>query len=234
MTIGIMQPYIFPYIGYFQLISAVDKFVLYDDVMFIKQGWINRNRILLNGEPHVFTVPLKNASSFTAIAQTGINQQLYPGWKTKFFKTLSQAYAKAPQYTRVIELLEEVFYGPWQTIGELASGSVTATCRYLGITTPFVPTAIHYGNSDLKAEERVIDICRREGASVYINAAGGKELYSEDHFSRAGLGLRFIKSGSIVYPQFSATFVPWLSIIDVLMFNTPEDALRLINQYELE
>src|SRR5689334_464160 len=146
MKLGIMQPYIFPYIGYFQLVNSVERFVLYDDVAFIKQGWINRNQILLNGESHMFTVPIKNASSFTTIAQTKINGNLYEGWRNKFLKTMQQAYAKAPYYADVCNLVSNVFNAKCETISELAARSIVDTCIYLGVNTEFVLTATGYGN----------------------------------------------------------------------------------------
>lgn len=229
-----MQPYIFPYIGYFQLINAVDRFVVYDDVTFIKGGWINRNKILLNGAAHVFTVPLKNASSFVTIGKTEINHVLYDGWKNKFLKTLEQAYKKAPFYEAGCVLVTGVLNSNAYTIAELAAKSIKDTCNYLGISTEFVLTATHYGNSELKAEERVKDICRREGANTYINATGGRELYDKDDFEKAGLKLQFIKTHSISYPQLGGEFVPWLSIIDVLMFNSQETIQGFLKECSFE
>jgi hypothetical protein len=234
MKLAIMQPYIFPYIGYFQLIHAVDKFVAYDDVTYIKQGWINRNKILLNGKEFIFTVPLKNASSFTTIAQTEINQNLYDGWRNKFYKTLDQAYRKAPFYQPVSELITTVFDARHTTIAELAVASITASSTYVGLQREFVPTATGYGNNDLKAKDRVLDICRKEKADVYVNPIGGKELYAKEEFAQSGITLHFVKSHNIVYPQFNNEFVPWLSIIDVMMFNAPADVMKLLAEYDLE
>ncbi len=234
MKLGIMQPYIFPYIGYFQLIKAVDRFVVYDDVTFIKQGWINRNKILLNGAAHLFTLPLKNASSFTTIADTLINTDLYKVWRYRFEKTLTLAYSKAPYYKESVELIMSVFNSNYETISELAVGSILETCKFLGVKTEFVLTATAYHNNDLKAKERVIDICKREKADTYINAAGGKDMYSKEDFNNAGLELKFLKPHSIVYRQLKPTFVPWLSMIDVLMFNSAEEIRTLFNEYDLE
>ncbi len=234
MKLGIMQPYIFPYIGYFQLIKAVDRFVVYDDVAFIKQGWINRNRILLNGEPHTFTVPLKNASSFVTIGNTGINQDIFPTWSNKFLKTLTQAYSKAPYYNEVFELVSLVLFGPCDTISILATNSLIQTCSYLNITTEFVRSAVPYQNSDLKAKDRVIDICKKEKAEIYINPIGGKELYDKADFKQAGLDLFFLRTGNISYEQRVREFVPWLSIIDVMMYNSPETIMGFLNDFDLE
>jgi hypothetical protein len=234
MKLGIMQPYIFPYIGYFQLIKAVDRFVVYDDVAFIKQGWINRNRILLNGEPHTFTVPLKNASSFVTIGNTGINQDIYLIWCSKFLKTITQAYSKAPYYNEIFELISLVLFEPSDTISNLATNSLIKTCEYLKITTEFVRSAKHYLNSDLKAEVRVIDICKKEKADIYINPIGGKELYDKADFKQAGLDLFFLRTSNITYGQRAFKFVPWLSIIDVMMYNAPETITGFLNDFELE
>ena len=233
MKLGIMQPYLFPYIGYIQLINAVDKFVVYDDVNFIKQGWINRNRILLNCKDLMFTVPLKNASSFTPINQTGINDKLYPAWKTGFLKTVTQGYSKAPFFKEVSALLEEVLSSSSETISALGASGLIHICGYLDIKTEFVLSSSIYKNNHLRAQDRVIDICKKEGATVYMNAIGGMELYSKEDFRNAGLELQFIKTQNVPYKQFNCNFIPWLSIIDVLMFNAPEDITRMLGQYEI-
>ncbi len=234
MKLGIMQPYIFPYIGYIQLIKAVDKFVVYDDVAFIKQGWINRNRILLNGEPHTFTVPLKNASSFVTIGNTEINQSMYQPWKNKFLKTLTQAYSKARFYNEVYGLVESVLEEQGSTICDLATKSLITTCSYLNINTEFVLSVKRYENSHLKAKGRVIDICKKEKADIYINPIGGKELYDKAEFKQQGLDLFFLKTGGIRYSQNTIEFVPWLSIIDVMMYNAPDAITGFLNDFELE
>jgi hypothetical protein len=233
VKVGIMQPYFFPYIGYFQLISVVDKFIAYDDVTFIKQGWINRNRMLANGSPLLFSVPLSGAGSHTLIRDVSINKALYAGWRKKFYKTLEQYYRKAPQYETVLPLIRDVLDSEPQLISIFALYSIKAVCAYLAIKTEIVETAINYNNSNLKAEDRVIDICRQEGAQSYVNAAGGRELYSHYNFERNGIDLKFLRSRDISYKQLGYPFVAWLSIIDVLMFNTPESVYQFVNQYDL-
>jgi hypothetical protein len=232
-TIALMQPYSFPYIGYFHLINAVDRFIAYDDVTFIKQGWINRNRILANGAPLLFSIPLSGAGSHTLIRNVGINNDTYASWRNKFYKTLGQCYGKAPMYEKVLPMIMDVLAGEHKRISTFAIHSIKAVCAYLAITTDIVETAIDYRNSHLKAEERVIDICCQENAHVYVNSPGGLELYSHENFKKKGIELVFIKSIDITYQQFGFNFVPSLSIIDVLMFNTIETIRQLINQYEL-
>src|SRR5437868_1298867 len=173
MKLAIMQPYIFPYIGYFQLVNAVDKFIFYDDVDYIKQGWINRNKILLNGEPRLFTIPLANASSFRKIKDTLLNEKEYKSWLIKFYKTMNAAYCKAPYYKNVFSLLQEVFEKGVTTIGELAMSSVSATLSYLDVHTALNSSSAGYFNLHLSGKERVIDICVKEKASCYVNAQDG-------------------------------------------------------------
>jgi hypothetical protein len=233
MTLAIMQPYLFPYIGYFQLVNAADKFVVYDDVTFRKKGWINRNKILVNGSEVIFTVPLKNASSFVTIGQTEINKNLYENWKANFFKTLAMTYAKAPQYKRVFDLVTSVFNESHNTISSLATSSIVETCKYIGIDTDFIFTSSQYKNNDLKSQERVIDICKIENASTYINAIGGKELYSKDDFAKFNISLKFVQTRPVKYHQFNDDFIPWLSIIDIMMFNEPKDIRSLLCEYDL-
>lgn len=233
MKLAIMQPYIFPYIGYFQLISAVDKFVFYDDVNFIKQGWVNRNRILLNGKEHLFSLPMKKQSSFNNILDTYVNRQQYIVWKKKFYKTLEQAYKKAPYYDKVYPLISAVLESGNDSIAYIAKASIKITCRYLNIDKQWNDSSSSYKNEHLFAQERVIDICRKESASTYINPIGGVELYSDSEFKQHQIELKFLKSTMIHYRQFDDRFVPGLSIIDVMMFNPVERVKMFLTHYEL-
>lgn len=234
MTLAIMQPYFLPYIGYFQLVKAADKFVAYDDVNFIKQGWINRNNILLNGEPFLFTIPLENASSFSTINSTRLNPKFYPVWREKFVRTVAQNYKKAPHFGEVIGLLDNILKTECETISELAFNSIRSVADYLGLSTTFEPTSARYQNAELKGQERILDICKKEQADHYINPIGGQELYSKAAFEAAGIKLNFIKQKPVVYEQFNKDkFVPWLSILDVLMFNGISGTRALLDEYEL-
>ena len=234
MKLGIMQPYFFPYLGYFQLISAVDKFVVYDDVAFMKQGWVNRNRVLLHGQPHIFSVPLQGASSNRTIRDTAVSLHEYARWKDKFLKTIALAYSKAPMYEPTRALLTGVLNGAPGSIAELASRSILAVCRALALPTRIEPSSTIYGNSHLKKTDRLVDICRKEGANIYINAIGGLELYSKDEFAKGGIALQFLRTATIEYPQRGqGTFVPNLSVVDVMMNNTPDSVLQMLVRHEL-
>lgn len=231
MTIAIMQPYIFPYIGYFQLIKAVDKFVIYDDVNFINKGWINRNRILVGGKDHLFTIPLKDASQNKLIFEVELSEA--EPWRKKMLKTIQQSYQKAPNYPTVFPIVEEVVNFEARTISELSILCLKRICSYLSIETEIVNTSRIYMNADLKAKERIMDICTKENAQHYINPLGGIELYERSQFLSQGVRLNFIKSTASSYPQFKNAFVPWLSIIDILMFNDLESINTLLEEYEL-
>jgi len=224
-----MQPYFFPYIGYFQLINSVDKFIFYDDVNFIKNGWINRNRILLNGKPHYITLQLKQASSFKTIDVTEFSDN-----RNKLKKTIFQAYKKTPYFDSAWPIVDKCLSYKTQLISEVAIYSIIETCKYIDLDTEFEISSKAYGDTKgLEREERIKEICKLNNASHYINPIGGVELYDKNIFSEAGIEMRFIKTGDIVYNQNCPVFVPWLSVIDVLMFNSPKDVNGMLNNFVL-
>jgi WbqC-like protein family len=234
MKLAIMQPYLLPYLGYFQLLHAADRFVIYDDVAFIKQGWINRNRILINGRATYFTVPLRQASSFRLIADTQIDDgPQNHRWRDKMLKTFENAYRRAPCFERVFPLLEDVIRRPAAGMKGMALAGIDVVARYLDIRTARVESSSVYRNAHLSGQDRVLDICRAERAVSYLNPIGGTQLYDREAFARAGLTVKFLKPLSIEYKQFGAPFVPDLSIVDVLMFNPPETARGFLDRYEL-
>jgi hypothetical protein len=231
MKLAVMQPYLFPYIGYFQLINAVDKFVIYDDVNFINKGWINRNKILINGKAYLFTVPLKDASQNKLIRDIEVVDD--GNWRSKFLKTIEMSYKKAPYYGYVFPIVSKIILSVSKSISELIRQSIIEINQYLNIGTIIQDSSAIYNNRHLKAEDRIINICRKEGADQYINPSGGTELYSKERFEQEGITLSFMKSENIDYRQLSDTFVPWLSIIDVLMFNSTDKAGEYLDAYEL-
>lgn len=233
MKLAIMQPYLFPYIGYFQMINIVDIFVFYDDVNFIKKGWVNRNRILVNKKEFTFSLPLNKISQNITIGETYINLETFESWKEKIIQTLLYNYKKAPYFSEVNELINSVFNKKHITISDLAIESIIVTSEYLGFKTTFFTSSERYENRDLERQERLIDICNKENATDYINALGGNVLYDKKSFKEKGIELSFIKTLPIEYKQFNNDFVPWLSIIDVLMFNSIEEVNRMLDKYEL-
>jgi hypothetical protein len=229
--LGIMQPYIFPYIGYFQLINTVDKFVIYDDVNFINKGWINRNNILIGGKANLFSIPLKGASQNLLINEILIDNLEINS--KKLLKSIEQSYRKAPLYQAAFKVIEGVFDSNLNNIAELTTKSITSTCDYLGIKTTVVPSSSIYKNQHLKSQERILDICKQENTTQYINPIGGVELYDKSLFADNGIELNFIKTKRIEYPQFKNEFVPFLSIIDLMMFCSVEQIHQFLKEFEL-
>jgi hypothetical protein len=223
-----MQPYLFPYLGYFQLINAVDTFVIYDDVNFIKQGWINRNRILNVNKPFLFTLPLESISSFKKISETKINQALYEKWYLKFEKLIESNYKKAIHYPEVSYLLKTILNQTYDTINDLNTFAIKQLCAYLSIKTEIKSALNAYGNANLDGQQRVIDICLKENAFFYVNAPGGQQLYDKELFSTYNIELQFIRPQCVEYSQFNKPFIPGLSVIDVLMFNSAEETKKML------
>jgi WbqC-like protein family len=231
MTLAVMQPYLFPYLGYFQLIAAVDRFVIYDDVSYIRRGWINRNRWLVGGASAYFTFPVRHADSFGRIADVRLVEG--NGWAPKLLRTFRHEYGRAPYFAAAFELLERVVTLDEPIISRRAMTSVRAVMGYLRMTTPLVETSARYENADLRAADRIIDICRREGATRYVNAIGGQELYDVATFAASGIELQFLRSLQVEYRQFRVPFVPWLSILDVIAFNPPDVVSEFLLKYVL-
>jgi hypothetical protein len=231
MKLAVMQPYIFPYLGYFQLINLADKFVIYDDVNFIKGGWINRNKILINNEAGFFTIPLKQSSPNKLIREIEISMRL--NWKKKYLKTIDQNYRKAPHFNEVFELISGIIEQSEVNISKFIYFSLMRITEYLGIKTEIIESSTIYSNSDIERQNRLIDICKKENAEKYINPIGGKELYSKEYFNSHGIKLIFIKQKRIEYKQFENDFIDSLSIIDIMMFNSKNKIREYLKEFEL-
>lgn len=232
MTLAVMQPYLFPYLGYFQLIHAVDRFVVFDDVNYIKKGWVNRNNLLEGGAPGLFTLPLSKASQNSPINTIQVAPD--DGWRGKLFRRIQAAYGKAPHFAAVMPLVEQGLMREGLDIGAFNTAILRDVMEHLDIRTELVPSSAIFGNEGMKGADRILDICKQEGAKRYVNAIGGKELYDRAVFGDAGVDLRFLRSALPPYHQFAGPFVPGLSIIDVLMFNGPDDVRGMLDQYTLE
>lgn len=233
MTVAVMQPYFFPYLGYFQLINAVDYFVFYDDVNFIKGGWINRNRILIAKEPSYFSVPLLGASSFKKINEIDIdfNEKM----QSRLIKSIRLNYSKAPFFSDVMPIIESVISKSGQNLAQIAANSICSVANYLTLgTTFYFSSELNFGHKSTDRADRLVEIVNGFNGKTYINAQGGKALYSKAFFQSNGIELKFIKSNLVAYRQNSNAFIPGLSIIDVLMHNSKIEVLSMLNQFELE
>ena len=232
MKIGIMQPYLFPYIGYFQLINAVDIFIIHDDVQYIQAGWINRNRILYTGREFLFTFGVKKDNYTKKINERYFSDNFLKE-KKKFLGTLRIAYSKAPNYDVTFDLVEGILNEQEKNISIMTTKSLKIICSYLQIETQFSISSQLEKNNSLTSQDRVIELNKKSNSSHYINPIGGMELYSKEKFLAHGIQLSFLKPKDIVYQQFQNGFIPWLSIIDVLMFSSIEETKNMLNQYEL-
>lgn len=231
MKLGIMQPYFMPYLGYWQLINAVDKYVLLDDVNFIMRGYINRNNILINGAAHLFSIPLVKPSQNKLINETELNFQEKD--KSNFINTITLAYKKAPYYNDFFSVLENIILNDEKDLTRYIKNSIEKVWDYLGLKTEILLSSEIKKDNTLRAQDRIIEINKVLGSTTYINAIGGQELYNREDFKKENLELKFIKMLPYEYKQFKNDFVPNLSMIDVLMFNSKEEVKKLLDNYEL-
>ena len=228
--VAVMQPYVFPYLGYFHLIESADVFVFYDDVRFRKKGWINRNRLLDHSEIWQFTVPVSGASQNRLICETptGIDQR----WRNKFFNRLRHAYGIAPFYKDVLPIVDQAFSVQRGSIADLAIRSVEGCYRYVGESVSCLRSSEAFpATRALPGAERLAAITRSVGGDCYVNAPGGRDLYNEDWFRKQGLGLEFIES-RLQQPEMMMSPIPWhLSIIHLMMFHSPSELRTMLTQY---
>lgn len=231
MKAGIMQPYFFPYIGYWQLMNEVDIYVIYDDVNYINRGWINRNRILIDQKAKYIHLPLCSASQNKLINEIDLMDSITE--KQKLLRTLKLNYAKAPCFQAIYPLLEKIIqYHPKKAI-QFLEYQLRLIAEFLSIKPHFLLSSEIHKNNALKGEDKILEICKILGADTYVNAIGGQALYSQEKFCNAGIQLQFLKTEEISYPQFSQKFVPNLSIIDVMMFNSKENIEIMLKKFSL-
>lgn len=230
--IAIMQPYFFSYIGYFQLINAVDEFVIYDNIQFTKKGWINRNRILVNGMDEYITLPLKKNSDYLLIKDRFL-ADTWEAERKKMINRIIESYRKAPFFKETYEVFERSIMYEDLNLFKFIFHSIQTLVNYFNIDTKLTISSTLSINHQLKGEDKVIAICKEQQAGVYINPIGGVSLYDSERFRSNNLKLLFQKSNNINYQQFSHEFFPWLSIIDVLMFNDKNHCKELLNQFQL-
>ncbi|MRJ45169.1 hypothetical protein AKL09_09325 [Idiomarina loihiensis] len=228
-----MQPYFMPYMGYWQLMNYVDKFVVYDDIQFTKKGWIHRNRYLNNGSDQMLTLPLKKDSDYLDVAERYLSQT-WPKEKDKLFRKVEAAYRKAPYFDEGISVFRECLNYPGDNLFEFIFHSIKVIGSYLGIESELLISSEAASTNHLKGERRVIAICNALDASEYVNPIGGKELYAHETFNENDLSLKFHRIDEIVYQQFNSEFISNLSILDVLMFNGIAGTRNLLSRFSLD
>lgn len=230
MKVAIMQPYLFPYIGYFQLIDSVDLFIIYDNIKYTKKGWINKNRFLRNGSIASFSVNLNRDSDFLNIVDRRISNDFN---KNKLLNRFKESYRKAPYFEQAFCLIERVILQQNANLFMFIYNSILEVCNYLLIDSKIMISSNIKINHSLRKQDKVIAICQEVGADCYVNAIGGQQIYSKDEFNMYGIELSFLKSHPFKYKQFDNEFVPGLSIIDVMMFNSRDKIRENICNYNL-
>jgi hypothetical protein len=231
MKVGIMQPYFLPYIGYFQLLASVDQFIVYDNIKYTKKGWINRNRMLLNGRDAMFSLPLKKGSDLLDVVERELAADFD---RTKLLNQFKGAYGRAAQFESTYPILERIVLHEEANLFRYIHHSIVQLCEHLSIDTDIRISSEMHIDHELKSQDKVLALCKAAGADTYINTIGGIELYAKADFRIQGIDLQFIKTRPFEYAQFGDAFVPWLSILDVLMFNPLNTVRSYINEnYEL-
>lgn len=231
MKLGIMQPYFFPYLGYFQLIYVVDTFVVYDNIEYTKKGWINRNRYLCNGSAKYFTIPIAKDSDYLMVCQRKIADSFN---RRQLKNQIQMAYKKAPFFSDVFPLFCDCVDNPNENLFEFIHYSLINLLAYMDIKTNIVISSSLDIDYKLKGKEKVMEICRKFSATTYINPIGGLSLYDKTEFKQERVELNFIRmNDNIYYPQFQNDFISGLSILDVLMFNSKDVVKELLHCYTL-
>lgn len=226
-----MQPYFLPYIGYWQLMNLVDQYVLYDDVNYIKRGWVNRNRILVNGEPRYINIPLQHASQNKLICEINVCKDKKFTMKT--LRMIEVAYKKAPYFETIFPMMIKIYGSKEENLVAYIKNSFEVVCEYLDIDTEFITSSSLPKENSLHGQEKILAICDVLNATEYYNAIGGKKLYSHDEFDRKGIKLQFLKTKTIEYCQYGNSFQENLSILDVMMFNSKDDVKQFLDEYNL-
>jgi hypothetical protein len=233
-SVAVMQPYFFPYLGYLQLLAYVDVFVVYDDTQYVKQSWINRNRILEHGAAAYLTLPVDRRSHNELICEKHLHEPRRH--ERKALERIRHAYHFAPHLDAVSAFLEPLFPGAGETVASFNVRALRALHAFLGLSTRLVVASERAYPRAPTAQERVIQICLEEGGTRYVNPIRARSLglYDQAAFRAAGLELSFLATNADVrYDQNGGPFVSDLSVIDILMFNTPAETLELLDRFLL-
>ena len=229
--LGVMQPYFLPYIGYFQLIAAVDVFVVYDNIEYTKKGWINRNRMLRNGSDAVFSLPLKKDSDSLCVFERRLSSDFK---REKLLNQFRGAYHKAPYFAETFALLQRIIGCNNDNLFRYVYNSLKELCAHLEIKTEILVSSDIAIDHGLKSQDKILALCEALEANTYLNPAGGVELYRSEDFNAHNIELCFLRSKPVEYLQFAPPFISSLSIVDLLMFNA-RDAVRsfITHNYEM-
>lgn len=225
-TIAIMQPYLFPYIGYFQLIDKVDVFVSFDDVQWIRRGWINRHTILKNNAEKKITLPVVKADMASMINQVSFCNFVH----NDYLNQIKQSYIKAPNFKEIYSFIESVMQYEESNVANFVNNSICEVMKLLSIDTEFISSSTLKNDKILSSQDKIINICQHLNAHSYINNINGQYLYKKEDFKEKNIDLLFLNKEIKKYKQFDNNFIPYLSIIDVLMFNSIEATRKMVKE----
>lgn len=230
MKIGIMQPYFFPYLGYWQIMNMVDKYIIYDNIQYTKKGWFNRNRFLQNGHDELFSINIEKASDFLDVRDRNISPVFD---RKKLLEQFRNAYRKAPYFAKNFPIIEQIVMCPENNLFKYLFNSIQTMHDVLGMKTQLIISSDVDIDHSKKSSEKVKALVLAVGGTEYINPVGGMDLYKYDDFKNAGIDLKFHKISDVTYKQFNNAFIPCLSIVDVLMFNSIQDVKQMLNAYTI-
>lgn len=225
-SIAIIQPYFMPYLGYFQLLSAVDEVVLLDNVQYISGGWINRNRLSSHqGKIEWMTVPLAAGSNRALILDRNVSTSLDT---EKMISRITSLYSSRPYVERAVEMLSLSLVSERRNLADFLDANLKSTCNFLGIQTPIFRASELVEKQSTKGTQRLIEICQIRKAKRYLNPIGGKQLYKPEDFSAKEIKLQFLNSKPPRYDQGYSPHNESLSIIDLVANLDNHDILESI------
>ena len=229
-VIAVMQPYFLPYIGYWQLIKKVDEFVIYDNIEFTKKGWFNRNRFLVNGEDALFTVAIKSDSDSLSVSERYLAESFD---REKLLRRFESSYRKTPYFKQHFPVIQNIVRFPSNNLFLYLLNSIREICAFLEIKTQItIASQVPLDHEAFKGQAKIIEICRQLKATAYINPIGGLDLYRAEDFQKNNIRLGFLKAQPVPYAQFDHEFVSFLSILDLMMFNSRDQMINLLEAYE--
>jgi hypothetical protein len=231
-SVAIMQPFFFPYLGYFSLMKHTDNWIVFDDIRYSNQAWGNRNRILKHPEGWAWiNVPVKDHKRETFYSNILIQNEI--NWKRKIINQFEYYKIHAPFYKDVLKIIQEVFSEDFSHLVDLNIHAMKKVCEYLKIDFKYTKfSEMNLGiNSVQHPGQWALEICKAIKSTNYVNPCEGHPIYDKKEYDDAGISLQFIINRVSPYDQKRAEFEARLSIIDVMMWNSVERVNELIDDF---
>ena len=224
MRVVVLQPTYLPWMGYFDMMDEADIFVFYDDVQFSVQSWQQRNKIKTAQGWTWLTVPVVRQFG-SLINDTRINNN--SNWNKKHWESIKQSYSKAPFFEEYGSIFKEIYENEWEYLPDLNMTLIKTLKEMLGLKAKLIVS------SDLSIEgvktERLLTTLKKLGASEYISGPGAKNYLEVNGFRENNIKLYWYEYQHPVYPQIRGEFIPYLSVIDLLL-NTGDAAIKHLRE----